>query len=394
MFESIIAAPPDAILGLTEAFKKDPSTEKINLGVGVYKSADGTTPVLECVKQAERRLLETETSKAYLPIDGNAGYDRHVPALLLGDAIGPERIATVQTPGGTGALRVAADFLKRMFPDAKIWCSSPTWANHPSVFTAAGLDVQQYAYFDPETNSLNFDAMRADLAKIPPGDIVVLHGCCHNPTGVDPTVEQWAEIGKVLAQRRVLPLVDFAYQGFAAGLEEDAAGLRSLLKTHHELFVCSSFSKNFGLYRERVGALVAVNKTDAVALTVLSQLKRTVRAIYSTPPSHGAAIVATVLDDPELTACWHQELDAMKDRINGMRRLLVERLKAAGVQRDFSFIERQRGMFSFSGLGPEQVDRLRDEFAIYVVGSGRINVAGITPDNVDRLSQAIASVLR
>ena len=319
MFESLTAAPPDAILGLTEAFKKDPSSEKIKLGVGVYKDASGSTPILDCVKQAERRLIESESSKAYLAIDGNPDYARHVPALLFAEQVDAVRLATVQTPGGTGALRVASEFIKQNFPGARIWCSRPTWVNHPHVFAAAGLEVQEYAYFDAETNSLDFDAMLSDLRRVPAGDVVLLHGCCHNPTGVDPTPEQWEVLGKTLAARQALPLVDIAYQGLADGLEEDAAGLRSLLDANEELLVCSSFSKNFGLYRERVGALMVVGKTSAAAQTALTQLKRLVRGNYSNPPSHGAAIVATVLDDAELTSCWWRELAEMRDRINGMR---------------------------------------------------------------------------
>ena len=393
MFESLTAAPPDAILGLIDAFKKDPSPEKINLGVGVYKDASGMTPILDCVKQAERRLIESESSKAYLAIDGNPDYARHVSALLFADQVDAARLATVQTPGGTGALRVAGEFIKQMFPSSRIWCSRPTWVNHPHVFAAAGLDVREYAYFDADTNSLDFEAMLSDLRRVPAGDVVLLHGCCHNPTGVDPTPEQWEALGKTLAARQALPLVDIAYQGLAVGLEEDAAGLRSLLDANEELLVCSSFSKNFGLYRERVGALVVLGKTGDAARTVLTQLKRIVRGNYSNPPSHGAGIVTTVLDDAELTSCWRRELAQMRDRINGMRKLFVERLKAAGIDRDFSYIQRQRGMFSFLGLNREHVEQLRDEFSIYIVGSGRINVAGITADNVDRLSQAIAAVL-
>ncbi len=393
MFESISAAPPDAILGLNEAFKSDTSPNKVNLGVGVFKDATGITPVLKCVKEAERRLLEQEQSKAYLAITGHAEYGQHVPKLLFGDLVDPARTATIQSPGGTGALRVAGDFIRTQLPGAKIWLSNPTWANHPNVFKAAGLDVQTYRYFDADTNSLNFDAMLEDLKTVPAGDVVLLHGCCHNPTGVDPSLDQWKLVGEALASQGVLPLVDFAYQGFADGLEQDAAGLRTLLDSLDELLVCSSFSKNFGLYRERVGALVALSKDADTAASVLSQIKRTVRTNYSNPPSHGASIVATVLNDAELTQQWHQELADMRDRINGNRDLLVQRLAAAGIEKDFSFIQRQRGMFSFSGLTKDQVERLKNEFSIYIVGSGRINVAGITEDNVDYLCQSIAKVM-
>ena len=393
MFETIAAAPPDAILGLNEAFKSDASPHKINLGVGVFKDEHGITPVLKCVKTAEQRLLEQENSKAYLAITGHAEYGQHVPQLLFGDTIDHARTATIQSPGGTGALRVAGDFVRTMFPNAKIWMSNPTWANHPNVFKAAGLEVQTYGYFEPKTNSLNFDAMLEDLKKVPAGDVVLLHGCCHNPTGVDPSLDQWKQVGEVLAQKGALPLVDFAYQGFADGLEEDASGLRSLLSSHDELLVCSSFSKNFGLYRERVGALVALSKDADTAASVLSQIKRTVRTNYSNPPSHGASIVATVLNDAELTSQWHQELADMRQRINGNRDLLVEKLAAAGIDKDFAFIQQQRGMFSFSGLTKQQVDRLKDEFSIYIVGSGRINVAGISESNVDYLCESIAKVM-
>ena len=393
MFESISAAPPDAILGLNEAFKSDTSPNKVNLGVGVFKDATGITPVLKCVKEAERRLLEQEQSKAYLAITGHAEYGQHVPKLLFGDLVDPARTATIQSPGGTGALRVAGDFIRTQLPGAKIWLSNPTWANHPNVFKAAGLDVQTYRYFDADTNSLNFDAMLEDLKTVPAGDVVLLHGCCHNPTGVDPSLDQWKLVGEALASQGVLPLVDFAYQGFADGLEQDAAGLRTLLDSLDELLVCSSFSKNFGLYRERVGALVALSKDADTAASVLSQIKRTVRTNYSNPPSHGASIVAPVLNDAELTQQWHQELADMRDRINGNRDLLVQRLAAAGIEKDFSFIQRQRGMFSFSGLTKDQVERLKNEFSIYIVGSGRINVAGITEDNVDYLCQSIAKVM-
>lgn len=393
MFETISTAPPDAILGLNEAFKSDPSPNKINLGVGVFKDATGNTPILKCVKTAERRLLEQEQSKAYLAINGHPEYGQHVPQLLFGDSVDHSRTSTIQTPGGTGALRVAGDFVRSLFPSAKIWLSNPTWANHPNVFKAAGLEVKTYEYFDAATNSLNFDAMLSSLQQVPAGDVVLLHGCCHNPTGVDPTLEQWKQVAKVLAERKALPLVDFAYQGFADGLEEDAAGLRSLLSLHNELLVCSSFSKNFGLYRERVGALVALSKDANTASAVMSQIKRTVRTNYSNPPSHGASIVATVLNDAELTKQWHAELAEMRDRINGNRDLMVQKLAAAGIDKDFSFIQRQRGMFSFSGLSKDQVERLKNEFSIYIVGSGRINVAGITEQNVDYLCESIAKVM-
>ena len=396
MFETVKTAPADPILGLTEAFNKDPNPDKINLSVGVYKNASGKTPVLATVKEAERRLLEAEATKSYLPMPGDPVYGTLVQKLMFGDAHGivtEERGATAHCPGGTGALRVAGDYLHKLHPGSAIWLSDPTWANHPTIFTAAGLEVKTYAYRDAATNGLDFNAMLESLGQIPAGDVVLLHGCCHNPTGIDPTVEQWSQVGDLLRQRGVLPLVDFAYQGLADGIDEDAAGLRALVEQVDQLLVSSSFSKNFGLYRERTGALTIVGANSEQAKTVMSQLKLVIRANYSNPPAHGGGIVMTVLQDPELRAKWEIEVAEMRDRINGMRHLFVDTLKAKGVAQDFSFIIQQRGMFSFSGLTKEQVEELREKHAIYIVGSGRINVAGMTQANGDRLCEAIASVL-
>jgi len=396
MFETIKTAPADPILGLTEAFNQDPNPSKVNLAVGVYKDGSGRTPVLNTVKEAERRLLQSETTKAYLPMPGDPTYGSLVQKLLFGDnhiIVTSGRGATAHCPGGTGALRVAGDYLHKLHPASAIWLSDPTWENHATVFGAAGLQVKRYSYRDAATNGLNFTAMLESLEQIPAGDVALLHACCHNPTGIDPTVEQWSQIGDVLCRRGVLPLVDFAYQGLAEGLEEDAAGLRALCKKVDELFVSSSFSKNFGLYRERTGALTIIGTTAAQTQTVMSQMKLVIRANYSNPPSHGGAIVMTVLQDPKLRAKWVTEVAEIRDRINGMRRLFVDTLKAKGVARDFSFIIKQRGMFSFSGLTKEQVDKLREKYAIYIVGSGRINVAGMTEANMGRLCEAIASVL-
>ncbi|MCA9228290.1 MAG: aspartate/tyrosine/aromatic aminotransferase [Planctomycetales bacterium] len=394
MFENLTMAPPDAILGLTDAFKKDPNPNKINLSVGVYQDSTGKTPILESVKKAEEKLLATESNKSYLGIDGLPEYGQAVQRLLFGDALETGRAVTAQTPGGTGALRVAAEFIKQAQPNATVWCSKPTWANHPSVFEAAGLRVNSYPYIDAEGKGLDFDAMIAALRQVPAGDVVLLHACCHNPTGIDPTPEQWDEIGRVLAERRALPLVDFAYQGFGDGLRDDATGLLRLLQSNAELLVCSSFSKNFGLYSERTGALTLVAADPQAAQIALSNVKRCIRANYSNPPKHGAAIVATVLSDEGLTKLWESEVTAMRDRINGMRRLFVDTLKARGVDRDFSFLLPQRGMFSFSGLSPVQVDELRSKHAVYIVGSGRINVAGMTEANMNPLCDAIADVLK
>lgn len=393
MFENVEVAPADPILGLTEAFNKDPNPQKINLGVGIYKDAQGKTPVLASVKEAERRLLEQENTKNYLPIEGDAAYASAVQTLLFGGGLGHGAAATAQCPGGTGALRVVADYLKANHPGARVWLSDPTWPNHPSIFQAAGVATSVYPYFDPKTNGLAFDRMVDTLKGAAAGDVVLLHGCCHNPTGVDPTPEQWQVLARLLAERKLLPLVDFAYQGFAEGLDEDAAGLRKLVQQTGELLVCSSFSKNFGLYNERVGALTVLARSADAAAAVLSQIKVCIRRAYSNPPAHGGKIVATVLGDPALRKQWEGEVVEMRDRINRMRRLFVDTLEAKGAQRDFSFIAAQKGMFSFSGLTKEQVERLRREHGVYIVGSGRISVAGMTEENMPRLCEAIVKVL-
>jgi aspartate/tyrosine/aromatic aminotransferase len=396
MFENVQIAPPDPILGLTETFKADPNPDKINLSVGVYKDENGETPVLETVKEAEKRILEQEKSKGYLPMTGEPIYCAQVQELLFGaghEIIESKRAATAQCPGGTGALRVVGDYLHQLHPESKLWLSNPTWANHKTIFSAAGVECKEYAYRDPETNGLNFEAMYDSIKMIPRGDVILLHGCCHNPTGIDPTSEQWAQIGDLLVEKGIIPLVDFAYQGLANGIEEDRLGLLELTKRVKQMFVCSSFSKNFGLYRERTGALTVVADNKEQADTVMSQIKLRIRYNYSNPPSHGAQIVATVLSDPELRAQWIEEVADIRNRINEMRRLFVKTMKEKGVERDFSPILKQRGMFSFSGLTKEQVARLQDEFSIYIVGSGRINVAGMTRDNMDRLCEAAKAVL-
>jgi len=396
MFEKVQIAPPDPILGLTETFKADPNPDKINLSVGVYKDATGQTPVFETVKEAERRILEQEDSKGYLPMTGEPVYCARVQELLFGEdheIIASKRAATAQCPGGTGALRVAGDYLHLLHPGSKIWLSDPTWANHNTIFTAAGLECKKYAYRDPATNGLDFDAMYESIKKIPQGDTILLHGCCHNPTGIDPTPEQWGAIGDLLAEQGVLPLVDFAYQGLANGIDEDRAGLLELTKKVKQMLVCSSFSKNFGLYRERTGALTVIADDANQANTVMSQVKLRIRYNYSNPPSHGGQIAAVILSDQKLKTQWIEEVAAMRSRINEMRHQFVKTLKDKGVTQDFSSIIDQRGMFSFSGLTKDQVDRLREEYSIYIVGSGRINVAGMTPDNMDRLCEAIKSVL-
>lgn len=396
MFQQLEIAPPDSILGITEAFLKDPNPRKINLSVGVFKDAAGQTPILPSVKEAERRLVESEKTKNYLGIDGLASFDAAVQTLAFGvghEVLSAARAVTAQTPGGTAALRVAADFVQAIRPGATVWLSDPTWPNHPSIFTAAGLKVANYPYYDAATQGLAIWPLLAALEKASAGDVVLLHGCCHNPSGVDPTAEQWGQIAAVVVRRGLLPLVDFAYQGFGDGLREDAAGMLIVAAAVPELLVCSSYSKNFGLYNERVGALTVVAGTAAEAERALGHVKLRIRANYSNPPAHGASVVATILGDAALRVQWEQELTAMRERIHRMRHLFVERLKAAGVKRDFSFLCQQRGMFSFSGLTPEQVKTLKEKHGIYIVGSGRINVAGMTEGNVDTLCKAIAEVV-
>lgn len=396
MFEKVNAAPADPILGLTEEFKKDTREAKINLGVGIYKNEQGQTPVLATVKKAEAALLETEKTKSYLTIEGTAEYGLAVQKLLFGadsDVVASKRAKTAQAPGGTGALRVAGEFIKRQLNSPKIWISNPTWANHNGVFTAAGLETAQYSYYNAEMKDKDFASMVADLETASAGDIVLLHGCCHNPTGIDPTADEWETLAKLCADKGLLPLFDFAYQGFAKGVEEDAAGLRVFAKHNSEILVASSFSKNFGLYNERVGAFTLVAKEEDVAATAFSQVKSIIRSIYSNPPAHGSAVVTHILNDADLRAEWEKEVAEMRDRIQEMRELFVATLKSEGVEADFSFIERQNGMFSFSGLSKEQVTRLKEEFAIYIVGSGRISVAGMTKENMGPLCKGIAAVL-
>lgn len=396
MFSDLQMAPPDAILGLTEAFKKDPNPDKINLGVGVYKDAGGKTPVLAAVKEAERRLLESEDTKSYLPIPGDPEYARLVRTLLFGEGhelISGGRAHTAHTPGGTGALRLAGDFIRQAMPQATVWVSNPTWANHKAIFEAAGLPVREYPYYDQERQALDIDGMLRALEEVPATDVVLLHGCCHNPSGMDPDGAQWMALADVAKLQGFLPLLDFAYQGFAEGIEADAQGVRAFAGPEIEFLVCSSFSKNFGLYRERTGALTLVARDALGADKAFSQLKTRIRTNYSNPPAHGGLVVKTVLEDAALRAQWEADVATMRERINTMRYRFVETLAAKGVQQDFSFITQQRGMFSFSGLTKDQVEKLKADYSIYMVGSGRINVAGMTEDNLDRLCDAIKAVL-
>ncbi|MGK3123501.1 amino acid aminotransferase [Candidatus Pantoea formicae] len=396
MFESISAAPADPILGLADLFRADDRPNKINLGIGVYKDETGKTPVLTSVKKAEQYLLENETTKNYLSIDGLADFARCTQELLFGkesNLIASGRACTAQTPGGTGALRVAADFLANQTSVKRVWVSNPSWPNHKNVFNAAGLEVCDYQYYDAANHSLDFAGMVASLQEAKAGDVVLFHGCCHNPTGVDPSADQWQQLAKLSQEKGWLPLFDFAYQGFARGLDEDAEGLRIFAASHQELLVASSYSKNFGLYNERVGALTLVAASNEVAKTAFSQVKYSIRANYSNPPSHGAAVVATILGNDALRTIWVQELSDMRQRIQRMRQLFVNTLAEKGANQDFSFIIKQNGMFSFSGLTKDQVVRLREEFGVYAVNSGRVNVAGMTPDNMSALCEAIVAVL-
>jgi len=395
-FDAVSLAPADPILSLTEAFKADSNPDKVNLSVGVFVDQTGTTPILDTVKEAEKRLLETAKSKSYLPMTGTPAYASLTQKLCFGEELAGElqnRITSLQSPGGTGALRVAADFIAKNLETNTVWLSNPTWANHKGIFGAPGLTLETYNYYDAETLTLDYAAFIESLQKIPAGDIVVLHGCCHNPTGVDLTAEQWEEVANIAASKKWIPLVDFAYQGFGSGIEEDAVGARIIAKAGLPAFVCQSFSKNLGLYQDRVGALHVVTDDAANLANIVSQLKISVRVNYSNPPAHGGAVVTTILSDKTLTEKWHTELAAMRDRIANVRNQFVDALKAAGVERDFSFLIKQKGMFSFTGLTKEQAVALREKHSIYIVDSGRINVAGITDANVARVAAAIKDVL-
>ncbi|QEH17876.1 amino acid aminotransferase [Histophilus somni] len=396
MFENINAAPADPILGLGEAFKSEMRANKINLGIGVYKDANGNTPIMKAVKEAENRLFELETTKNYLTIDGIAEFNSYTKELLFGTnskIIKQGRAKTVQSLGGTGALRIAAEFIKRQTTSQNVWISSPTWPNHNAIFNAVGMTIREYRYYDAEKKALDWDNLIADLSNASEGDVVLLHGCCHNPTGIDPTPEQWKILAEMSEKNGWLPLFDFAYQGLANGLEEDAVGLRTFAENHKELLVASSYSKNFGLYNERVGAFTLVAETEEISAIALTQVKSIIRTLYSNPASHGATAVSIILGDNLLRQQWESELTEMRNRIKHMRYQFVELLKEYGAKQDFSFIIEQNGMFSFSGLNAEQVDRLKEEFAIYAVRSGRINLAGVTEDNIRYLCESIVKVL-
>ena len=396
MFNSLIAMPADPILGLLTQYREDSHPQKVDLGVGVYKDPTGVTPILSCVKKAEKFRLDTETTKVYIGPTGSPQFNTLMTELAFGaghSAIIANRIRTVSTPGGTGALRVAGDFIKRCNPNAVLWVSDPTWANHIGLFEAAGITVKTYPYYDYDSKSLKFDEMLAALSQVSPDDVVLFHACCHNPSGMDLTTEQWDKVVALTKEQGFTPLIDMAYQGFGDGVDIDAYGVRHMAAAVDNMILCSSCSKNFGLYRERIGSCSVIAKDANTANIAQSVLLYVVRCLYSMPPAHGAAIVETILGSKELTQEWLDELKVMRDRINGNRAILVDKLKANGVDRDFSFIARQKGMFSFLGVNPEQVARLQKEFSIYMVGSSRISIAGISEDNVDYLAQSIAKVL-
>lgn len=396
MFNSLIAMPADPILGLLTQYREDTHPQKVDLGVGVYKDPTGVTPILSCVKKAEKFRLDTETTKVYIGPTGSPQFNTLVTELAFGaghSAIIANRIRTVSTPGGTGALRVAGDFIKRCNPNAVLWVSDPTWANHIGLFEAAGITVKTYPYYDYDSKSLKFDEMLAALSQVSPDDVVLFHACCHNPSGMDFTTEQWDKVVALTKDQGFTPLIDMAYQGFGDGVDIDAYGVRQMAAAVDNMILCSSCSKNFGLYRERIGSCSVIAKDANTANIAQSVLLYVVRCLYSMPPAHGAAIVETILGSKELTQEWLDELKVMRDRINGNRAILVDKLKANGVNRDFSFIARQKGMFSFLGVDPEQVARLQKEFSIYMVGSSRISIAGISEDNVDYLAQSIAKVI-
>ena len=395
MFSQLQHPPADPILGLSVKFSADNNPDKIDLGAGIYKDNTGKTPVLDCVKIAEQFRVDQEVSKAYLGSKGSALFNDKIAALILGDhkVLLENRIRNVSTPGGTGALRIAGELINKTKPGATIWVSNPTWANHQGIFKAAGLNVKTYPYYDYENKCLDFDGMIAALKLIPKDDAVLFHACCHNPSGMDLNPQQWQEVAQLSKEIGFMPVIDIAYQGFGEGLEADAFGVRLMAETVEQMIICSSCSKNFGLYRERIGACSIIGKSVSAADIIGAVMVTVVRVNYSMPPAHGAAIVETILDSAELTAQWHIELKEMRDRIGDMRHLLVDKLIENGVSRDFSFIAKQNGMFSFLGIDAAQIDRLQSEFGIYVVGSSRISLAAISTDNVDYLTKSIAKVL-
>ena len=396
LFTAVEMAPRDPILGLNEQFAADTNPSKVNLGVGVYFDDNGKLPLLQCVQAAEKAMMDKPTPRGYLPIDGIAAYDNGVKALVFGadsEVVTSGRVSTVQAIGGTGGLKIGADFLKKISPNAKVLISNPSWENHKAIFTNAGFEVGTYAYYDAATRSVDFDGMLADLNAAAPGTIVVLHACCHNPTGYDITAAQWDQVIEVVKAKGLVAFLDMAYQGFGHGIAEDGAVIGKFVAAGLNIFVSTSFSKSFSLYGERVGALSVVANDKEEAARVLSQLKIVIRTNYSNPPTHGGAVVAAVLNNPELRALWEKELGEMRVRIKEMRQKLVDGLKAAGVQQDMSFITTQIGMFSYSGLSKEQMVRLRSEFGVYGTDTGRMCVAALNSKNIEHVCKAIAAVM-
>jgi aromatic-amino-acid transaminase len=397
IFDAVELAPRDPILGLNEQYAADERLGKVNLGVGVYYDDQGRVPLLKCVHQAELERVQAALAHGYLPIDGLVALNHGARELVLGagsEAIESQRAFTVQSVGGTGALKIGADYLKQLLPDAQVAISNPSWENHRALFERAGFEVVEYDYYDPSGHGLNIEGMLASLKALAPKSIVVLHACCHNPTGVDPSPEQWREIAEVVKSHDLIPFLDIAYQGFGDGLEEDAATVRLFVELGINCLISTSFSKSFSLYGERIGALTVVADSADQAKRVLSQVKRVIRTNYSNPPTFGGAVVAEVLNNPALFDLWARELADMRSRIKAMRQQLVEKLKTHGVSRDFSFVLAQKGMFSYSGLTKEQVLALREQHGIYAVDSGRICVAALNSGNIDHVAQSIASVLK
>jgi len=397
IFQTVELAPRDPILGLTEAFVADPRPNKVSLGAGVYSDDNGRIPLLRAVREAERARVEAGLPRGYLPIEGLAAYDAAVQKLLFGEnspLITAGRLVTAQALGGTGALKIGADFLKRVSGLDSVLISDPSWENHRALFEGAGFRVATYPYYDTETRGIDFAGMCAALAAAPAATVVTLHACCHNPTGVDLTIEQWREVARICKERGLVPVLDIAYQGFGEGVDADAAAVRLFADTGQSFFVASSFSKSFSLYGERVGALTVVTASADESARVLSQLKRIIRTNYSNPPTHGGSIVAAVLGDPRLRALWEEDLAEMRNRIKAMRKALVDGMKSRGIKGDYSYMQRQNGMFSYSGLSPAQVDRLRNEFGIYALSTGRICVASLNSKNIDYVCAALAALLR
>lgn len=396
LFAAVEMAPRDPILGLNEAFNADTRSNKVNLGVGVFFDDNGKIPLLAAVKSAEKTRLEAMPARGYQPIEGLAAYNQAVQNLLFGadsPLLAAGRVLTVEALGGTGALKIGADYLKRLLPNTRVYISDPSWENHRALFESAGFPVETYPYYDAATRGVNFSGLKSTLGNLPAGSIIVLHACCHNPTGADLTEAQWGEVVDLCSSRQLIPFIDMAYQGFSEGIETDAIAPRLFAKSGLSFFVSSSFSKSFSLYGERVGALSIVTASKDESARVLSQVKRVIRTNYSNPPTHGGAVVAAVLSDPQLRKMWDDELAGMRDRIRSMRTSLVAKLKERGVKQDFTFVTQQRGMFSYTGLSAAQVERLKDEFGIYAVSTGRICLAALNTRNIDYVADSIAAVL-